>query len=94
MRSRVTWNSCPTSSSVRGRSPTSPKRSSRTRAGKLTRVGLPTPGGLLEAAVLATSYREMVTLLFPPPIVQRLLLTPLARLAHRRGMRAGSFASL
>lgn len=66
------------------------------RAGKLTRIGLPKPSGLLEAAVLAHHYREMVVLLFPspPPIVQRLLLFPLARVAERRGLRAGSFAEL
>jgi quercetin dioxygenase-like cupin family protein len=66
------------------------------RAGKLTRRGLPTPSGLLEAAVLADHYRDMVVLLFPapPPIVQRLILPPLVRMAHRRGLRAGEFASL
>jgi hypothetical protein len=38
----------------------------------------------------------MVTLLFPspPPIVQRLLFPPLARIAQRRGHRAGEFATL
>jgi quercetin dioxygenase-like cupin family protein len=66
------------------------------RAGKLTRFGLPTPSGILEAAVLAHHYRGMVVLLFPspPPIVQRLLVPPLARLAERRGRRAGEFAAL
>jgi len=66
------------------------------RAGKLTRFGLPKPSGLLEAAVLATHYRDMVVLLFPSPpqIVQRLLLPPLARFAERRGRRAGEFAAL
>jgi hypothetical protein len=66
------------------------------RAGKLTRRGLPTPGGLLEAAVLADHYRDMVVLLFPspPPAVQRVLFAPLARLGRRRGLRAGEFASL
>jgi quercetin dioxygenase-like cupin family protein len=66
------------------------------RAGKLSRLGLPKPNGLLEAAVLAHHYRDMVTLLFPspPPIVQRPLLFPLARLAERRGHRAGSYAEL
>ncbi|GAC1320898.1 MAG: hypothetical protein NVSMB25_13890 [Thermoleophilaceae bacterium] len=66
------------------------------RAGKLMRIGLPRPSGLLEATVLAHRYREMVTLLFPspPPAVQRLLLFPLARVAERRGHRAGSFATL
>jgi quercetin dioxygenase-like cupin family protein len=66
------------------------------RAGKLTRVGLPSPSGLLEAVVLAHHYRDMVVLLFPSPPrpVQRLLFPPLARLAERRGRRAGEFASL
>jgi quercetin dioxygenase-like cupin family protein len=66
------------------------------RAGKLTRVGLPKPSGLLDAAVLAHHYRDMVVLLFPspPPIAQRLFLWPLARFAERRGRRAGTFAQL
>lgn len=66
------------------------------RAGKLTRPGLPRPGGLLEAAVLAHHYRDMVTLLFPspPPLVQRLLFPPLARTAQRRGHYPGEFATL
>lgn len=66
------------------------------RAGKLSRFGLPKPSGLLEAAVLADHYRDMVVLLFPAPplIVQRLLFSPLARLAERRGLRAGEFAAL
>lgn len=66
------------------------------RAGKLTRRGLPAPRGVLEAAVLAHRYRDMVVLLFPsPPVVlQRLLFPPLARLAERRGLRAGTFAAL
>ncbi len=66
------------------------------RAGKLTRVGLPKPGGLLEAAVLTERYQDMVTLLFPAPPrpVQRLVFGPLARIAERRGLRAGQFAEL
>ena len=66
------------------------------RAGRLMRVGLPTPSGLLDTAALARRHREMVVLLFPspPPIVQRLLLFPLGRLAERRGHRAGTFAKL
>ena len=55
------------------------------RAGKLTRVGVPKPSGLLEAAVLADTYADMVKLGFPlpPPVVQRVLLKPLAKLARR-----------
>jgi hypothetical protein len=66
------------------------------RAGKLSRFGVPKPSGLLDAVVLAHHYRDMVTLLFPspPPALQRLLLPPLARMAERRGHRAGTFAQL
>jgi quercetin dioxygenase-like cupin family protein len=67
------------------------------RAGKLTRRG-PFPKGfdaLLQGAVMAYHYREMVVLLFPPlppPFVQRLIFPSLARLGARRGYRAGYFA--
>jgi mannose-6-phosphate isomerase-like protein (cupin superfamily) len=66
------------------------------RAGKLMRVGLPKPSGILPAAVLMHRYRDMVQLLFPAPprFVQRRLVPPLARLAERRGHRAGRFAAL
>lgn len=66
------------------------------RAGKLSRIGLPKPNGLLEAAVLTNHYQDMVVLLFPAPplIVQRVVFSPLARLAERRGLRAGDFAAL
>lgn len=66
------------------------------RAGKLTRFGVPAPSGVLEAAVLAEAYRDMVVLLFPSPplFIQRLLLPPLARFAERRGRRAGEFSGL
>ena len=66
------------------------------RAGKLTRLGLPAPGGLLEAAVLVERYQDMVTMLFPAPPrpVQRVVFGPLARIAERRGRRAGQFAQL
>jgi quercetin dioxygenase-like cupin family protein len=66
------------------------------RAGKLTKVGLPTPSGVLQAAVLLVRYEDMVTLLFPAPprVVQRRLGPPLARFAERRGHRAGEFAAL
>lgn len=64
------------------------------RAGKLMRPGLPTPSGLLAAAVVAHHYRDTVTLLapLPPPAVQRLVFPLLARLGERRGLRAGAFA--
>jgi quercetin dioxygenase-like cupin family protein len=66
------------------------------RAGKLTRFGVPKPSGLLEAAVLADTYAGMVELGFPlPPVaVQRVLLKPLAKLARRRGVRARQFAQI
>ena len=66
------------------------------RAGKLLKIGLPAPGGLLEAAVLVERYQDMVTLLFPAPPkpLQRLIFGPLARVAERRGRQAGHFAKL
>jgi quercetin dioxygenase-like cupin family protein len=68
------------------------------RAGKLTRHAIPkTPSAVLQGAVMAHHYREMVVLLFPPmppPRLQRLLVPPLARLAERRGHRAGHFSEL
>ena len=58
------------------------------RAGKLTRQGLPKGlGALVEAAALAHRHRDMVVLGFPPlpPLwLQRLLFPVLARLAERR----------
>jgi quercetin dioxygenase-like cupin family protein len=66
------------------------------RAGKLSRLGLPKPGGVLDAFALAHYYRDMVVLLFPAPPVflQRLLLPAVARIAERRGHRPGTFAQL
>ena len=80
---------------VRGKS-SAPGVAGLSRAGKLTRPGLPKPTAILEAAVLSHHYREMVTLLFPspPPSVQRLLFPLIARIAQRRGHRAGEFAAL
>jgi quercetin dioxygenase-like cupin family protein len=65
------------------------------RAGKLTRNALPKSfDALLQAAVMAHHYRDMVVLGFPlpPPPLQRLLIPPLARLGERRGYRAEHFA--
>ena len=65
------------------------------RAGKLTRHALPKSfSALLQAAVMADHYRDMVVLGFPlpPPPIQRLVIPPLARLGERRGYRAGHFA--
>lgn len=66
------------------------------RAGKLMRVGLPKPNGLLEAAVLVDSYSEMVHFLFPAPPrpVQKALFGPLARVARKRGIEAGRMKEL
>jgi len=63
------------------------------RSGGITRRALPRSlDGLLQAAVMAHHYREMVTLLapLPPPAIQRLVIPPLARAGERRGFRAGS----
>lgn len=63
------------------------------RAGGITRHALPRSiDGLLQAAVMAHHYRDMVTLLapLPPPAIQRLVIPRLARAGARRGYRAGS----
>jgi quercetin dioxygenase-like cupin family protein len=57
--------------------------------GKVTSFGLPTtPGALLDGAALIQRYRDTCVLIFPPPFpppaLQPLLFSPLARLAHRR----------
>jgi quercetin dioxygenase-like cupin family protein len=66
------------------------------RAGKITRQGLPKGlDALLQAAVMVQAYRDMVVLLFPPlppPAVQRVVMPLLARLGERRGYRAGRIA--
>jgi quercetin dioxygenase-like cupin family protein len=63
------------------------------RSGGITRRALPRNlNGLLQAAVMAHHYRDMVTLLapLPPPVIQRVVIPPLARAGERRGFRAGS----
>jgi mannose-6-phosphate isomerase-like protein (cupin superfamily) len=63
------------------------------RSGGITRRALPRSlDGLLQAAVMAHHYRDMVTLLapLPPPAIQRLVIPSLARAGERRGHRAGS----
>jgi mannose-6-phosphate isomerase-like protein (cupin superfamily) len=56
------------------------------RAGLYTRRGLPKGwGALLAGAAFTQHYRDTTVLTFPPPIVQRTLFAPLARLAARRG---------
>jgi quercetin dioxygenase-like cupin family protein len=56
------------------------------QAGLISRSGLPRrPSALVRAAAIAQRHRDMVTLLFPPmppPLVQRVLFPPLARLAR------------
>lgn len=66
------------------------------RAGKLLPIGLPKPNGLLEAAVLIDDYGDMVHLGFPAPPwpVQKVLFGGLARIARRRGLRAGELKAL
>jgi quercetin dioxygenase-like cupin family protein len=68
------------------------------RTGKLTRHAFPkTPGAVLQGAVMAHHYREMVVLLFPPmppPLLQRLLFPALARLGERCGHTAGRFSQI
>ena len=60
------------------------------QAGQISRRGLPkSPRALLQAAALAERHRDMAVLLFPPmppPLLQRLLFPPLARLARRRAL--------
>jgi mannose-6-phosphate isomerase-like protein (cupin superfamily) len=66
------------------------------RAGKLMKIGLPKPGGLLEAAVLVDAYADMVHLGFPAPPwpVQKVVFGRLARVAEKRGIRAGELKNL
>ena len=55
------------------------------RAGKYTRRGIPKGfRAALETADFAERYRDVTVLMFPPPVLQRILVTPLARLARRR----------
>lgn len=65
------------------------------REGRITKLGIPKGvTGWLQAAVLLEAYGEMVEMSFPPappPFLQRLVMPPLARLAARRGIRAGHF---
>jgi mannose-6-phosphate isomerase-like protein (cupin superfamily) len=67
------------------------------RSGAITSRALPRSfDALLQAAVMADHYREMVTLLapLPPPVIQRFLIPPLARAGERRGYRAGSIGDM
>jgi quercetin dioxygenase-like cupin family protein len=63
------------------------------RAGKISRLGLPKPGGVLEAVEFVDRYRDTVVLTsrtFPPPALQPAMLGPLARLQRRRHPRAAA----
>jgi mannose-6-phosphate isomerase-like protein (cupin superfamily) len=63
------------------------------RAGRISKHGIPKGiKGWLQGAVMIEAYGEMVemgTPPLPPKPIQRLVLPPLARLARRRGYRAG-----
>jgi len=51
------------------------------RARRYTRRGLPRrPGAVVELADLMVRYTDTTVMAFPPRIIQRLLLAPLARL--------------
>lgn len=55
------------------------------RAGLYTRRGIPKgPRAMLELADLLERHRESTVVAFPPPVVQRTLLFPLARRRRRR----------
>jgi len=66
------------------------------RNGRMTKLGIPKGvTGWLQAAVMLETYGGMVEMSFPPAppkAVQRLLMPPLARVAKRRGIRAGQFS--
>jgi quercetin dioxygenase-like cupin family protein len=54
------------------------------RAGRYTRRGVPTsPRAVVELADLMVRYEDTTVMAFPPRIVQRLALAPLARLRRR-----------
>jgi quercetin dioxygenase-like cupin family protein len=55
------------------------------RAGRYTRRGVPTsPRAVVELADLMVRYENTTVMAFPPRIVQRLLLAPLARLRRKQ----------
>jgi hypothetical protein len=54
------------------------------RARRYTRRGLPTrPGAVLELADLMVRYADTTVMAFPPRVIQRLLMSPLARLRRK-----------
>jgi quercetin dioxygenase-like cupin family protein len=60
------------------------------RQGLFLRPGIPKGiRGLLAAAEFADRYRDIYVQTFPPPLLQRITMRPLARVARRRGIRGG-----
>jgi quercetin dioxygenase-like cupin family protein len=56
------------------------------RARRYTRRGMPTsPRAVVQLADLMVRYEDTTVMAFPPRIIQRLALAPLARLRRRRG---------
>ena len=55
------------------------------RDGKVNRRGLPT---LLQLAVIANTYRDVMVITSPPPAVQRPLFLLLASIGHTTGLKA------
>lgn len=55
------------------------------RTGRTNEKGMPDP---LQLAVIATEFRDTVVFTSPPPLVQKLVLGPLAALGRARGRRA------
>ncbi len=66
------------------------------RAGRINKRGIPKGiQGWLQGALMLDAYGEMVEMSFPPApprFLQRIVMPPLARLAARRGIRAGHLA--
>jgi quercetin dioxygenase-like cupin family protein len=61
------------------------------RQGMFLRPGIPKGiRGLLAAADFSERYRDTMVLTFPPPVIQRILFPPLARLYRRRQERRAS----
>jgi mannose-6-phosphate isomerase-like protein (cupin superfamily) len=61
------------------------------RTGGFTERGIPKGlRPLLQGADFTQRYRDTTVLTFPPPAVQRILFTPLARLARRRNRKAAA----
>ena len=60
------------------------------RAGKYTRLGIPRGfGAAAELAELIERYRPVTVMAFPPPLIQRIVLLPLARLQRQKNAWRG-----